>query len=58
MQSSILNDHASGGESRVWEVQAIELRHRHVHRWVFAAETCYYAIWIPSENGEELREDA
>ena len=57
MQSSILNGHASGGESLVWEVQAIELL-RHVHRWVFAAETRYYAISIPSENGEELREGA
>lgn len=57
MPNSILNDHASGGESRVWEVQAIGLLH-HVHRWVFAAETCYYAIWIPSVNGEEPREGA
>jgi hypothetical protein len=53
-----LNDHASGGESLVWEEQAIGLLRRHVHRWVFAAEIRYYAIWIPSENGEELREGA
>ena len=58
MPSSILNGHASGGESLVWEVRAIELLHRRVRRWAFAAETCYYAIWIPSENGEELREGA